>query len=131
MGSLFPILVLDIFLAFSILGILGLLSPLTFVYYALSVSLFIPLGMISSLHHPRYVERFFTVRNMANFRNNSSGLYLLLFFALALLLALAMYAEMLLYLIIPVLLLSTYLLFLISRFYEKKRYDLYLRLYEE
>ncbi|KPP99575.1 MAG: putative inner membrane protein [Bacteroidetes bacterium HLUCCA01] len=131
MGSLLPILVLDIFLAFSILGILGLLSPLTFVYYALSVSLFIPLGMISSLHHPRYVERFFTVRNMANFRNNSSGLYLLLFFALALLLALAMYAEMLLYLIIPVLLLSTYLLFLISRFYEKKRYDLYLRLYEE
>lgn len=130
-GSLVPILVLDIALTFTILGILGLSDPLTFVYYALAISLFIPLGMISSLHHPRYVERFFTVRNMANFRNNSSGLYLLLFFALALLLALAMYAEMLLYFVIPVLLLSTYLLSLISRFYEKKRYNLYMRLYEE
>ena len=67
---------------------------------------------------------------MANFRNNSLAYTYCSSFALALLLALAMYAEMLLYLTIPGTAPEYLPAFLISRFYEKTLH-LYLRLYDE
>jgi Flp pilus assembly protein TadB len=68
---------------------------------------------------------------MANFRNNSSGLYLLLFFAIAMLMAVAMYFGLLYWMSIPVLLLSAYLFVMLPRYYISCRYALYAKLYEE
>lgn len=129
--SIAPILIFDVALSFIILSFFGLLTASVVLYYVLALSLFLPLGVVSSLHHPRYIERFFSVQNMANFRNNSSGLYLLLFFAIALLLTVAMFSGLLYWMVIPVLLLSGYLISMLPRYYSKRRYLLYGKLYEE
>lgn len=130
-GSVLPVLAADISISFIILGLTGLLNVQVALYYLLLLALYLPLGAISSLHHPRYIEKFFSTQNMASFRNNSSGLYQLLFFALALLMAVGLHAGILLWLVTPVLLISYILFRMLPTYYNKRRYALYAKLYEE
>jgi hypothetical protein len=124
-------LALDLTLSMVLIGLVGLLSAEVVLYQILVISLFIPLGIMASLHHPRFIERLFSMENISNFRNNSSGLYLFYFMIAVAALLIALATDLIWFMIIPVVLLSIVIIWAIPVRFEQHRHGIYQKLFKD
>lgn len=129
--TLLPVLVLDLGLTAIILLIAGFFQFEILLYIILFVSLFIPLGLLASIHHPRYIERLFFMQNIRHSRNNSSALYMFYFLIIIACMIAILHLGFLNYAIIPVLAFSAYLFSKVKSWFGRMRYDLYHILFTE
>jgi hypothetical protein len=125
LGSLIPFLFFDLALTAIVISVLGFWSTDLALYFALCISLFLPLGLMASIHHPRYIDRLFTTQNIARFKNNSSALYMLYFLFIIVGMSIALQAGILAYASVPILLLSVVLWLYLPRFWENNRHKIY------
>lgn len=131
LGTLLPVLSLDLVLGLGVIWYMGYLGFDIIVFIVLVLCLFVPVGIIASLHHPRYIERLFSMQNISNFRNNSSGLYMFYFLIIMVSLLILYHFGLIYFAVIPVLLLSISLILYIPHLYNTMRYNLYQRLYHD
>jgi hypothetical protein len=129
--TLLPVLALDFGLTLIILLVAGLFKFEVILFIALCVSVFVPLGLLASIHHPRYIERLFFMQNIRHSRNNSSALYMFYFLLIIASMIAIFHFGLLIYAIIPVLLLSAYLFSKVKSWFGRMRYDLYHILFTE
>ncbi len=123
--SLFAPLLMDLVFTFALLYGVGILDWEIFTYIVLSVILFTPIGIHSAIHHPRYIERLFSSKNIGNFRNNTSALYMLYFLIVIGVLMGCLYLGYIYQAMLPVVAIALWIASRIPAHYEKRRYELY------
>lgn len=129
--SLMPVLALDILLAVIVTFVIGMASLEILVLWVLILALFTPLGILASMQYPIYIERLFSMQSITRFRNNSSPLYLLYFLIVMLVLFTALAFDIIMWLVVPVAILS-YVLFLTAKsMFPAKKYRIYQKLFHE
>jgi len=125
LGSLMPFLFFDLALTAILITFMNQWSLDLAVYFGLCISLFLPLGLMASIHHPRYIDRLFTMQNIAQFRNNSSAAYMLLFLVVIVVMSVLLHMGVILHAAIPVLLIAGVLSLYLPRFWNNRRHAMY------